>query len=154
MLHVGSCVDNSRILTILTECATEGGLGEDISDLPAVGICPEYMSEKALAIGCYCAASGAYVLFGLPSPVENSPEVVDIILNGWLERFGGGIEFEPDIDALIDKAFTATRRASAQRWAWRSGTRSGSARVATASWRRCLPIWKRASPSTSTQRRR
>ena len=107
---VGSCVDNSRILTILTECATEGGLGDDISDLPAVGICPEYMSEKALSIGCYCAASGAYTLFGLPSPVENSPEVVDIILNGWLERFGGGIDFEPDIDALIDKAFTALDR--------------------------------------------
>jgi carbon-monoxide dehydrogenase catalytic subunit len=107
VVHVGSCVDNSRILTILTECATEGGLGEDIPDIPAVGICPEYMSEKALSIGSYFAASGAYTLFGLPNPVANSPEVVDIILNGWLKRFGGGIEFEPDIDALIDKALTA-----------------------------------------------
>jgi carbon-monoxide dehydrogenase catalytic subunit len=104
VLHVGSCVDNSRILTILTECATEGGLGEDISDLPAVGICPEYMSEKALAIGSYCAASGAYVLFGLPSPVEGSPEVKDLMLNGWMARFGGGIEFEPDTKALVKKA--------------------------------------------------
>lgn len=107
VVHVGSCVDNSRILTILTECATEGGLGEDISDLPGVGICPEYMSEKALAIGSYCAASGAYVLFGLPSPVANSPEVVDLMLNGWLKRFGGGIEFEPGVDALIGKALAA-----------------------------------------------
>ena len=105
VLHVGSCVDNSRILTILTECATEGGLGDDISDLPAVGICPEYMSEKALSIGAYCAASGAYVLFGLPSPVGGSPEVVDLMLNGWMKRFGGGIEFEPDIDELLRKAF-------------------------------------------------
>jgi carbon-monoxide dehydrogenase catalytic subunit len=104
VLHVGSCVDNSRILTILTECATEGGLGEDISDLPAVGICPEYMSEKALAIGSYCAASGAYVLFGLPSPVEGSPEVKDLMLNGWMARFGGGIEFEPDTKELVKKA--------------------------------------------------
>jgi hypothetical protein len=39
--------------------------------------------------------------------VENSPEVVDIILDGWLKRFGGGIDFEPDIDALIEKALTA-----------------------------------------------
>jgi carbon-monoxide dehydrogenase catalytic subunit len=68
------------------------------------------MSEKALSIGSYCAASGAYTLFGLPSPVENSPEVVDIILNGWLKRFGGGIEFEPDVDALINKALTALDR--------------------------------------------
>ncbi len=104
VLHVGSCVDNSRLLTILTECATEGGLGEDISDLPAVGICPEYMSEKALSIGCYCAASGAYVLFGLPSPVLGSEDVMDIMLEGWMKRFGGGIEFEPDIDMLISKA--------------------------------------------------
>ena len=104
VLHVGSCVDNSRILTILTECATEGGLGDDISDLPAVGICPEYMSEKALAIGSYCAASGAYVLFGLPSPVSGSPEVVDLMLDGWMRKVGGGIEFEPDIDSLIAKA--------------------------------------------------
>ena len=41
VLHVGCCVDNSRILTVLTQVATEGGLGEDIADLPAVGICPE-----------------------------------------------------------------------------------------------------------------
>ena len=73
VVHVGSCVDNSRILTILTQCATEGGLGEDISDLPAVGICPEYMSEKAVSIGTYCAASGAHVLFGVHNPVAGQP---------------------------------------------------------------------------------
>jgi len=104
VLHVGSCVDNSRILTILTQCATEGGLGEDIADLPAVGICPEYMSEKAISIGTYCAASGVYVLFGLRSPVSGSPEVVDLMLNGWMGKVGGGIEFEPDIDLLMKKA--------------------------------------------------
>ena len=104
VVHVGSCVDNSRVLTILTECATEGGLGDDVSDLPAVGICPEYMSEKALTIGSYCAATGAYVLFGLPTPVGGSTDVVNIMLEGWMKRFGGGIEFEPDIDELIMKA--------------------------------------------------
>jgi carbon-monoxide dehydrogenase catalytic subunit len=104
VLHVGSCVDNSRILTILTECATEGGLGEDISDLPAVGICPEYMSEKALSIGSYCAASGAYVLFGMTSPVGGSRVVRDLMLTGWTEKVGGGIEFEPDTPELIKKA--------------------------------------------------
>jgi carbon-monoxide dehydrogenase catalytic subunit len=104
VVHVGSCVDNSRILTILSECATEGGLGEDISDLPAIGICPEYMSEKALSIGSYCAASGANVIFGLESPVGISPEVVEMMLDGWNARFGGGIQFEPDVDELIRKA--------------------------------------------------
>jgi anaerobic carbon-monoxide dehydrogenase catalytic subunit len=114
VIHLGSCVDNSRILTVLTECATEGGLGEDISDLPAVGICPEYMSEKALSIGSYCAASGAYVLFGLPSPVSGSPTVENMIHTGWMERFGGGIEFEPDMDRLVAKALAHIDRKRAE----------------------------------------
>jgi len=104
VLHVGSCVDNSRILTILTQCATEGGLGEDISDLPAVGVCPEYMSEKAISIGTYCVASGAYVLFGVHNPVAGSPEVVELISKGWENKVGGKLEFEPDIARLIEKA--------------------------------------------------
>ncbi len=69
---MGSCVDNTRILTVLTQMATEGGLGDDISDIPAVGIAPEWMSEKALAIATYCAASGAYVIMGVRNPVEGS----------------------------------------------------------------------------------
>ena len=57
ILHLGSCVDNSRILTIASKIANEGGLGDDIGGLPAVGIAPEWMSEKAIAIGTYFAAS-------------------------------------------------------------------------------------------------
>ncbi len=93
VLHMGSCVDNSRILTVLTQMATEGGLGEDISDLPAVGIAPEWMSEKALAIGTYAAASGAYVLFGVDSPIEFSEEVTSLMSEGWEEMMGGKMEF-------------------------------------------------------------
>ena len=36
----------------------EGGLGDDLSDLPAAGAAPEWMSEKAIAIGHYFVASG------------------------------------------------------------------------------------------------
>ena len=75
VLHMGSCVDNTRILTVLTQMATEGGLGDDISDIPAVGMAPEWMSEKALAIATYCAASGAYVMMGVRSPMGFSDEV-------------------------------------------------------------------------------
>ena len=64
VLHMGSCVDNTRILTVLTQMVEEGGLGDDIDQVPAVGLAPEWMSEKALAIGTYCVASGAYVMFG------------------------------------------------------------------------------------------
>ncbi|MDZ7640788.1 MAG: anaerobic carbon-monoxide dehydrogenase catalytic subunit [Desulfurivibrio sp.] len=63
VLHMGSCVDNSRILIAATEMVREGGLGEDISDLPAIGTAPLWMSEKAVAIGQYFVASGAQVVF-------------------------------------------------------------------------------------------
>jgi carbon-monoxide dehydrogenase catalytic subunit len=104
VLHLGSCVDNSRILTVLTEVVKEGGLGDDISDLPAVGIAPEWMTEKALAIGTYFVASGVYVLFGgVESPVGASSVVTDIITNRWEEMVGGSLEFEPDPVKIVEK---------------------------------------------------
>ena len=101
---MGSCVDNSRILTVLTQMASEGGLGDDISDIPAVGLAPEWMSEKALAIGAYCAASGAYVLFGVTSPIEAAPEVQRIMTEGWEKLVGGKMEFEPDTQKMVEKS--------------------------------------------------
>ncbi len=104
VLHLGSCVDNSRILTVLTEMASEGGLGDDISDIPGVGIAPEWMSEKALAIGTYFAASGVYVLFGVNSPVESSEAVTKIMSEGWEKMFGGKMEFVPEPDEIIRRS--------------------------------------------------
>ncbi len=76
VLHMGSCVDNTRILTVLTQMVEDGGLGDDIDQIPAVGLAPEWMSEKALSIGTYCVASGAYVIFGGTSPVSGMPDKV------------------------------------------------------------------------------
>ncbi len=104
VLHMGSCVDNSRILTVLSEMATEGGLGDDISDIPAVGIAPEWMSEKALTIGTYFVASGAYVIFGVKSPVEGSEAVTDLISRRWEEKTGGKLEFVPDPAEIVRKS--------------------------------------------------
>ncbi len=108
VLHMGSCVDNTRILTVLTQMVEEGGLGDDIDAIPAVGLAPEWMSEKALAIATYCVASGAYVIFGGASPVSGMPDRVadsDIVLNyiskGWEEIYGGKLEFIPDPDEMI-----------------------------------------------------
>jgi carbon-monoxide dehydrogenase catalytic subunit len=84
--------------------ATEGGLGSDISDIPGVGIAPEWMSEKALAIGAYFVASGVYVLFGVGSPVEGSQEVTRLISQGWEEKVGGKLEFEPDPGKIVEKS--------------------------------------------------
>jgi len=75
VLHMGSCVDNSRILEAATEVALEGGLGDDLSQLPAVGVAPEWMSEKAVAIACYFVASGVDVVLGRPFRISGSPNV-------------------------------------------------------------------------------
>ncbi len=103
VLHAGSCVDNSRILTVLTQMASEGGLGDDISDIPAVGIAPEWMTEKALAIGAYCAASGAYVIFGTTSPIASDDIMQKLMTEGWEEKFGGKMEFVADEAEIVRK---------------------------------------------------
>jgi carbon-monoxide dehydrogenase catalytic subunit len=104
VLHLGSCVDNSRILTVLTQMASEGGLGEDIADLPVVGFAPEWMSEKALSIGTYFVASGVYTIFGVSSPVGGSEEVTRLIGDGWEKQVGARMEFEPDPQQMLAKA--------------------------------------------------
>ena len=104
VLHVGSCVDNTRILTVLSQMATEGGLGEDIADIPVVGFAPEWMSEKAISIGCYFVGSGVYTIFGSESPVANSSIVDRFISEGWEERIGGKLEFIPDPEEAVRRA--------------------------------------------------
>jgi carbon-monoxide dehydrogenase catalytic subunit len=102
VLHMGSCVDNSRILTVLSQMATEGGLGDDISDIPAVGMAPEWMSEKALSIATYCVASGAYVILGGTSgPVSGSEEVLEIMGDVWERKVGGRLEFIEDAEEIV-----------------------------------------------------
>ena len=111
VLHMGSCVDNTRILTVLTQMVDEGGLGDDIDDIPAVGIAPEWMSEKALSIATYCAASGAYVMMGGTNPVEGREEkvpesvlVADYMSKGWQDAYGGKLEFVKDSDEILRRA--------------------------------------------------
>ncbi len=106
VLHMGSCVDNSRILTVLAQMATEGGLGEDISDIPAVGMAPEWMSEKAISIATYCVASGAYVIMGHSSPVSGVDGVTEILTNGWESKVGGRLEFTNDGDEIVRRSLT------------------------------------------------
>ena len=96
VLHLGSCVDNSRILVVLSNMVAEGGLGESIADLPVAGAAPEWMSEKAVSIGFYVVASGVYTVLGQPLPVEGAPGVVKFICDDIEEMFGGKFAFEAD----------------------------------------------------------
>lgn len=101
ILHVGACVDNSRILTILAAMAEEGGLSDEIGGMPGVGIAPEWMSEKAVAIGTYFAVSGVPVIFGGKSLVGASKEVTRIMTEVWYERFKGAFHFEEDPEKML-----------------------------------------------------
>jgi len=96
VLHLGSCVDNSRILIAATAMVKDGGLGDDLSDLPAAGVAPEWMSEKALSIGQYFVASGVYTVFGVNWPTLGNKEVTDFLFKGMEELYGGMWDFEPD----------------------------------------------------------
>jgi len=96
VLHVGSCVDNARILMILTNMVNEGGLGDDISDLPVAGAAPEWMSEKAVSIGFYFVASGVFTTLGMPFPIEGSENLTRYVTDGIEHDVGGKFAFEPD----------------------------------------------------------
>jgi len=96
VLHLGSCVDNSRILLAATEVVKAGGLGNDISDVPVAGSAPEWMSEKAISIGHYFVASGVYTVFGVKLPVEGAPVFKKYIFEEFEKMFGGMWDLEPD----------------------------------------------------------
>ncbi len=103
VLHMGSCVDNSRILTAATACVKAGGLGTDISDLPAAGAAPEWMSEKAIAIGHYFVSSGVYTVFGVTFPTVGSDIFTDYLFKGLEEELGGKWDFEVDPELAAKK---------------------------------------------------
>jgi carbon-monoxide dehydrogenase catalytic subunit len=94
VLHVGSCVDNSRIIALAAALANH--LGVDISALPLAGAAPEWYSEKAVSIGVYVVASGIYTVLGTAPPVFGSPNVVKLLTEGLEGVFGATFAVEPD----------------------------------------------------------
>jgi carbon-monoxide dehydrogenase catalytic subunit len=94
VLHMGSCVDISRILVACAAIAN--ALGVDISDLPAAGAAPEWMSEKAVSIGTYVVGSGIYTVLGTVPPVLGSKKVVELLTEGVKGVTGGACAVEPD----------------------------------------------------------
>ncbi len=96
VLHMGSCVDNSRILIAATAMVKEGGLGDDLSDLPAAGAAPEWMSEKAISIGHYFVASGIFTVFGTTWPTMGSEKVTEHLFSDYEEMYKGMWAYEED----------------------------------------------------------
>lgn len=101
VLHMGSCVDNSRILVAATQMVREGGLGDDITDLPAIGTAPLWMSEKAVAIGQYFVASGAQVVFQ-DLPVSGAKKFNQYLLEGLMGPLGAHWNVESDPQKLAE----------------------------------------------------
>jgi len=112
VLHMGSCVDNSRILVLAAALAKH--LGVDIDQLPLAGAAPEWYSEKAVAIGTYVVGSGIYTVLGVQPPIFGSKNVVDLLANG-LEGVVGAkfsVEADPERAALsIRRHIEAKRKA-------------------------------------------
>jgi carbon-monoxide dehydrogenase catalytic subunit len=94
VLHLGSCVDNTRILVLAAALANT--LGVDISALPLAGAAPEWYSEKAVAIGAYVVASGIYTVLGIAPPIFGSPNIVKLLTEGLQGVFGATFAVEPD----------------------------------------------------------
>ncbi len=97
VLVCGSCVDNSRLLVACSEIVREGGLGEDISEVPVAGACLESITEKAISIGQYFVASGVLVVFAKELlPIAGSKNVSDYLFGGIEKDLGGRWAVESD----------------------------------------------------------
>ena len=102
VLHVGSCVDNSRLLIAGSAMVKEGGLGDDLSDLPVSGTAPLWMSEKAVAIGQYFVASGIHVVFQ-NLPIFGSKDFAKHLYEEHAYVYGGRWDVEEDPIKLAHK---------------------------------------------------
>ncbi len=110
VLHMGSCVDNTRILVLAAALATH--LGVDIQQLPLAGAAPEWYSEKAVAIGAYVVASGITTVLGVQPPIFGSRNVVNLLADGLDGVVGARFAVEPDPEkaALLIRRHIETKR--------------------------------------------
>jgi len=103
VLHMGSCVDISRMLILASDIAKDWGI--NISQVPVVGCAPEWMSEKAVSIGNYVVATGIETFLGVDPYSKGSTEVTELLqgehgVKDWVEA---KFVVETDIDKLGDK---------------------------------------------------
>lgn len=100
VLHMGSCVDISRMMRLVCDVAEQWGI--TTPELPVMGCAPEWMSEKAVSIGNYVVATGIDTFLGVVPYVAGSDKVVDLLTNGLDDIVGAHYVFETDIDKLGD----------------------------------------------------
>jgi carbon-monoxide dehydrogenase catalytic subunit len=94
ILHMGACVDISRILLLVNGIARDWGV--DTTQLPIVGVAPEWMSEKAVSIANYVVSSGIDVYLGIEPQVKGGAQVWDLITQGTRKIVGAGFSINTD----------------------------------------------------------
>ncbi len=94
VLHMGSCVDNSRILVLAAELGN--ALNVPIHKLPIAGAAPEWYSQKAVSIGAYFVASGVYTVLGVMPHITGSPATVSLLTEGLKGVVNASFSVEPD----------------------------------------------------------
>jgi anaerobic carbon-monoxide dehydrogenase catalytic subunit len=94
VLHMGSCVDNSRILVLAAELGN--ALNVPIHKLPIAGAAPEWYSQKAVSIGAYFVASGVYTVLGVMPHITGSLHVVSLLTEGLKGAVNASFSVEPD----------------------------------------------------------
>ena len=100
VLHMGSCVDISRMMILAAELAKDAGL--QINQLPVVGCAPEWMSEKAVSIGNYVVGTGIDTFLGVDPYVSGSSEMCELLTEGTRKWTGAAYTVETDIEKLVD----------------------------------------------------
>ena len=103
VLHMGSCVDISRMMILASDIAKDWGI--NISQIPLCGCAPEWMSEKAVSIGNYVVATGIDTYLGVDPYSKGSSEITELLQGetGCKEWVEAHFIVEADIEKLGDK---------------------------------------------------
>ncbi len=105
VLHMGSCVDNSRAVALTVAVAQY--LGVDTCQLPVVASAAEAVSEKAVSIGAYAVAAGLPTHVGVMLPVLGSQLVAGVLTEKVKELTGGYFIVELDPEKAADQLLAA-----------------------------------------------
>jgi carbon-monoxide dehydrogenase catalytic subunit len=99
ILHMGACVDISRMMLLATGIAKDWGV--DTTQIPVVGCAPEWMSEKAVSIANYVVSTGLDVYLGIEPQVKGSVEMMELITEGTRRITGAGFIINKDPHELV-----------------------------------------------------
>ncbi|MDW7730240.1 MAG: anaerobic carbon-monoxide dehydrogenase catalytic subunit [Bacillota bacterium] len=105
VLHMGSCVDNSRAYDFTTALARQWGV--DVPKVPFVASAPEAMSEKAVSIGSWCVTLGIPTHVGVVPEVTGSALVDGVALQIAEDVYGGYFMWEEDPEKAAQKILGA-----------------------------------------------